>query len=39
MDGERPALGADGAPVITVAHHPKSSITLLGNWGYAAESS
>ena len=39
MDGERPVLNADGAPEITVAHHPKSSITLLGNWGYAAESS
>jgi alkylation response protein AidB-like acyl-CoA dehydrogenase len=32
MDGERPVLNADGAPEITVAHHPKSSITLLGNW-------
>jgi alkylation response protein AidB-like acyl-CoA dehydrogenase len=32
MDGDRPALDVDGAPEITVAHHPKSSITLLGNW-------
>ena len=32
MDGDRPALGIDGAPEITVAHHPKSSIKLLGNW-------
>jgi alkylation response protein AidB-like acyl-CoA dehydrogenase len=32
MDGDRPALDADGTPEITVAHHPKSSITLLGNW-------
>lgn len=32
MDGDRPALGPDGSPVITVAHHPKSTIRLLGNW-------
>ena len=32
MDGDQPARGADGAPEITVVHHPKSSITLLGNW-------
>jgi alkylation response protein AidB-like acyl-CoA dehydrogenase len=32
MDGDRPALGADGAPLITIAHHPKSSIEVLGNW-------
>jgi alkylation response protein AidB-like acyl-CoA dehydrogenase len=32
MDGDQPARGADGAPDIMVALHPKSSVTLLGNW-------
>jgi alkylation response protein AidB-like acyl-CoA dehydrogenase len=32
MDGDQPTRGADGAPEIMVVHHPKSSITLLGNW-------
>ena len=32
MDGDRPALGVDGGPQTTIAHHPKSSIKLLGNW-------
>ncbi len=32
MEGGRPVLNADGTPEIVVAHHPKSSITLFGNW-------
>jgi indole-3-acetate monooxygenase len=36
MEGDQPVLGADGAPEIVVAHHPKSSITVLGNWDVLA---
>jgi len=32
MDGEKPVMTADGAPEIVLAHHPKASIELKGNW-------
>jgi alkylation response protein AidB-like acyl-CoA dehydrogenase len=32
MDGDRPAVHADGTPVIVLTHHPKASIELKGNW-------
>ena len=32
MDGDQPTRGADGAPEVTIALHPKSSVTVLDNW-------
>jgi alkylation response protein AidB-like acyl-CoA dehydrogenase len=32
MDGDKPALNAEGAPEIVLTHHPKASIALKGNW-------
>ena len=32
MEGDKPALNADGTPVIVLTHHPKASIELKNNW-------
>lgn len=32
MDGDKPAVNADGTPVIVLTHHPKASIELKNNW-------
>jgi alkylation response protein AidB-like acyl-CoA dehydrogenase len=32
MDGGRPATAPGGGPQITIAHHPKATIEVLGNW-------
>jgi alkylation response protein AidB-like acyl-CoA dehydrogenase len=31
-DGDKPRMRADGSPEIVMAHHPRSSIVLKGNW-------
>jgi alkylation response protein AidB-like acyl-CoA dehydrogenase len=32
MDGDQPRHNPDGTPEIVLTHHPKASITLMGNW-------
>ena len=32
MDGDKPVANPDGTPAIVLAHHPKESVELKGNW-------